>query len=241
MCSQKFENNMITYRDYEEFYKVLDHLFNNKTAEMSMENFVHEFFKKRNLPLDATDCNGRTLLVQLVYDSRLKHADLLLKCGANLHQRDANGNTLVHHALDGVCTKDLGASANFAPLQFVLDRGLSLNARNTKGETPVFALWWNLMKPKKSLGLDTNIKLFAKRIPEILEWVSERTDVFAKDNTGRSCFACTPVDVWLSEFSEYQHLERALQDYKAFDQAQTIRAVLDQQSVNTAPIKKNKI
>lgn len=231
---------MITYRDYEEFYKVLDHLFNNKTAETSIENFVHEFFKKRNLSPDTPDSNGRTLLVQLVYDGHLKHADLLLKCGANLHQRDTNGNTLVHHALDGVCTKHLGASANFAPLQFVLDRGLSLNARNTKGETPVFALWWNLMTPDKSFLLDTKIKLSAKRILEALEWLSERTDVFAKDNTGRSCFACTPVDVWLSEFPEYQHLERELQDYKAFDQAQSIRAVLDQQSLN-APPKKQKI
>lgn len=236
-----FENNMITYRDYEEFHKSLDDLVKSKTSETSIKNFVDGFFKERNLSIDATDCNGRTVLVQLVYDGRLKHADLLLKCGANLHQRDTRGNTLVHHAMNGVCSKDLGASANFAPLQFVLDRGLSLNARNTKGETPVFALWWNLINPNKSFLLDTKMKLSSKRILEVLPWVSERTDVFAKDNTGRSCFACTPADMWLSEFSEYQHLERALQDYKAFDQAQTLRDALDQQSLNAAPPKKQKI
>lgn len=232
---------MITYRDYEEFHKSLDDLVKSNLPEKSMGKFVHDFFKQRNLSIDATDCNGRTLLVQLIYDGHLHHADLLLKCGANLHQCDANGNTLVHHALNGVCSKDLGASANFAPLQFVLDRGLSLNARNTTGETPIFALWWNLMNPEKSFILDAKMKLSAKRILEVLQWVSERADVFAKDNTGRSCFACTPVDVWLSEFSEYQHLERALHDYKAFDQAQTLRDVLDQQSLNAAPPKKQKI
>ncbi|OQE39983.1 hypothetical protein PENCOP_c006G05004 [Penicillium coprophilum] len=61
---------------------------------------------------------------------QFKHVDLLLEYGADLHQPDSNGDTVLHI----LCTR---ASDNKTRIEQFLALGLDINARNKKGETPL--------------------------------------------------------------------------------------------------------
>ena len=171
---------------------------------------------------------GRTIMVQAVSEGRSKKMRLLLNCGANAQWRDADGNTLLHYAIEGMMTPSRNVQ-NFAEeFQTLMNNGVSFADKNNAGETPVFALWWMLNDPLGPPLSGFALNFMTQRIGDILDIVLTRADnMFEKNNLGKSFLAHTPVDVHFANHPDYIIMENMLQRYKSLEQAQTINTQLN--------------
>lgn len=84
--------------------------------------------------VNVKDINGYTALMGAVWRSNPKFAEILIKAGANVHERDKDGNTPLLLAM---------ATRKSAPLtkeriaKMLIDAGADINAQNYSGNTPL--------------------------------------------------------------------------------------------------------
>ncbi|KAJ4179680.1 hypothetical protein NW767_014571 [Fusarium falciforme] len=137
----------------------------------------------RNAPglINQADSNGKTPLHYAVARAasirKTQVAEILLSAGADPLAVSKNGDNVLH-----VLAQKLESAKQRALFQDLVGRGVDVNARNTKGETPLFAFCNREMK--KGIGLhDKNEEPLEKDAGLMLNKLG--ADFFARDSRGR--------------------------------------------------------
>ena len=78
--------------------------------------------------IEATDRDGRTLLVNATFYERKQIVEFLLKLGANVNAKDRNGFTSLHAATQ---------TGNIDIASVLLENGANVNAKNCFGNSPL--------------------------------------------------------------------------------------------------------
>lgn len=132
--------------------------------------------------LNQADCYGKTPLHMAlrygVYQYNFEAAEILLDAGADPSAVDKFGNSCLHIVAIAI---HRGASAR-SMFSNLLSRGLDINARNLRGETPIFYLNrfpYSTAQPELTL----EDQILAADAVRLLE--NAGADLFAKDNAGQ--------------------------------------------------------
>ena len=96
----------------------------------------------------------------------------ILELGADLSQKDDNGETLLHSAARHV---------NPEMVALLLDRGLDINATDNRGRTPIFRATAYLGK-----GVDPEIGEVRDPLPTIRFLLDQGANLEARDNIGNT-------------------------------------------------------
>lgn len=224
--------------------------------QMDLSHMAHCMAKDRADPADITQAvgaflnnhemtandpadNGSPLIVQAMeYSRNAALVKALLECGADLHWRDCDGNTLMHYAVYfAFQARHTGHDPfhnGFTPciMEILLDKGLTFNERNNNSDTPLFAMWWALSHPPSASFLDAVLHFeIIPQTKKMLQWLSENSNnMFAKNNAGHSFLTWTHVDRYASIYPEYLQLEEVIRPYKDQEQAHTLAQSLGDSS-----------
>ena len=105
--------------------------------------------------VNATNRNGITALMKASRRGHIDAISVLLHAGVDPNIVDCNGNTLLHYAVDGECSKEV--------LQAIVESGIDVNATNKNGVTP-------LMKASRRGNIDAiSVLLHAGADPNIID------------------------------------------------------------------------
>lgn len=229
-----------SYQYYQDLSQSLDTLIASNAVEQQLKDCVIQFLQQNNTTLNCADEGGRTIMVQAVGEGGAQKIQLLLECGANAQWRDADGNTLLHYAIEGMRSPSRNVQDFTEEFQVLLNNGVSFADKNNAGENPVFALWWMFNDPSGPHLEGFALNFITQRVDEILDVVLKHTEnMFEKNNLGKSFLGHTPVDVHLANHPDYIIMGNMLQRYKSLEQAQTIQKQLD--VANNSSGKKAKI
>ncbi|CAI6335138.1 unnamed protein product [Periconia digitata] len=180
----------------------------------------------------------------------------LFNAGADPRAVDSDLNTALHILTFGICTYSKTANVAIRSLfTTLLDRGLDINARNARGETPIF----NVQKPMRrhhprseeyliysgywELGRFHKLEMFGSDVRGAISlFVSAGADFFATDNQGRGLLHhcartssyllhhCARTSSYLFEVLLEKGLDPALEDKKKRT-ALDIAVVYNKQSI----------
>ena len=124
----------------------------------SFGNCSSEFLQtiiKHGADVNATSKHNKTALMIAYHNGNIDNIIVLLNAGANTDLCDDDGDTLLHYAASGDCSKEI--------LQIVIDHGSDVNATNKKNET-------TLMKACKKGNIDAmSVLLNAGADPHIAD------------------------------------------------------------------------
>ncbi|XP_068065931.1 protein phosphatase 1 regulatory subunit 27 isoform X1 [Anomalospiza imberbis] len=108
-----------------------DVVFQDHIKQGDLEQ-VGRFIRARKVTLDTIYPSGMAALHEAVLTGNLDCVKLLVKYGADIHQRDENGWTPLHMA----CSDGYADIASSASCRYLLSLGASLEATTDDGERP---------------------------------------------------------------------------------------------------------
>ena len=106
----------------------LDDIFDTDKASALRRMLKPGLFRKAVLPIDAIDKKGKGLLSIAAFNNAVKCMKLLLDAGADINQRDKDGDTPLHWASGMFHTE---------AVRLLLAAGADSTARNKNGSTPL--------------------------------------------------------------------------------------------------------
>ena len=92
-------------------------------------NEVLQSFIDHGHDVNATNEMNVTALMLVSENGNVDAMNVLLRAGADRTIKDAVGNTWIHYAVRGYCSKDV--------IQSIIDQGADVNATNQEGDTPL--------------------------------------------------------------------------------------------------------
>ena len=92
-------------------------------------NEVLQSFIDHGHDVNATNEMNVTALMLVSENGNVDAMNVLLRAGADRTIKDAVGNTWIHYAVRGYCSKDV--------IQSIIDQGVDVNATNKEGDTPL--------------------------------------------------------------------------------------------------------
>lgn len=157
-----------------------------------------EIILNKNVNIDEVNNIGDTALHKAVYYSNMEIIKLLLSRGADVNLKNDEGQTVLHYAQDEItrilieyksnihnidvrgCTPLHSACeiADLKTIKLMLKNGADLNARDSKGRTPVMHV---LGHPDSQVQIDTNPNPL-----QIMPFLLDYSEVNLKDKEGNN-------------------------------------------------------
>ena len=96
---------------------------------------VLETIIRHNVDVNATNKNNRTALMIACKKGKIDVINVLLNAGANPRIADKNGNTCLHDAVDGDCSKEV--------FEAIINHNANINATDKNNVTALMIACWN--------------------------------------------------------------------------------------------------
>lgn len=154
---------------------------------------IVEFFISLGIPVEDSEEHSESALHMACAQGNLEMIKLLLKNGADINKLDENLNTVLHHAATN--------PDNCEVIQFLIDRGVDVDAQNNKNVTPLFgAMFYKSLENVKCLlenganinneDLDGNkvvhIAVLSGSVDILKILIKNNVDISLKNNRGFS-------------------------------------------------------
>lgn len=184
---------------------------------------VKSFLNSHKMAIDDPGAEGYSLIALAVRAGLINDIPCLLECGANINQRDTEGNTLLHHAIAGAFLDDIRDIFNGSIIQLLMDQGLSLNDVNNKGESPLFAAWWMFSRPNTPPLPAQLLRFTLRRLHDVLGYASgQDCDIFQKNALGQSFVDASPRHAFEHNGSALAFFDAIMLPYKDQQEALNI-------------------